>query len=317
MTSTAPKVRKRDTGERGNRGEFGTVVRADADVAVPEDSPSREVALPEGLDRVRQLHDVFDLKATRLSDGALRVSGKSRVITDSFEEAGIDPDLLCRQINLNHPDADAHIEDVHHDIQPWDDVVYSVSITPMGNDVDAIDRAFDNHPLAGMWSLDAERGVWDAAKRETAGRRVNTAMDDLVESSRSVRESPARTRPRVAFELYRTAAEDEAREAIDGLRDLGERNGATYIAFPGDDDPETSSLLSAYPVFYDAGGQQMDWHEKPEIQNEREHLAWLDADRDEAIVAGLTPDAHEDPELDGIQRATDHAYTYRCTPKEF
>ena len=33
------KIRKRDTGEQGNRGEFGTVRRSDADVAVTPDTP--------------------------------------------------------------------------------------------------------------------------------------------------------------------------------------------------------------------------------------------------------------------------------------
>src|SRR5690625_4702512 len=38
-TSTGAKVRKRDTGEAGNRGEFGTDARTDADVTVPQSEP--------------------------------------------------------------------------------------------------------------------------------------------------------------------------------------------------------------------------------------------------------------------------------------
>src|SRR5690625_7136310 len=34
-TGATGKVRKRDTGEAGNRGEFGTVARADVDVSIP------------------------------------------------------------------------------------------------------------------------------------------------------------------------------------------------------------------------------------------------------------------------------------------
>src|SRR5699024_10802571 len=34
-TGATGKVRKRDTGESGNRGEFGTVARADVDVSIP------------------------------------------------------------------------------------------------------------------------------------------------------------------------------------------------------------------------------------------------------------------------------------------
>src|SRR5699024_11132550 len=34
-TGATGKVRKRDTGEAGNRGEFGTAARADVDVSIP------------------------------------------------------------------------------------------------------------------------------------------------------------------------------------------------------------------------------------------------------------------------------------------
>ena len=44
------KLRKRDTGERGNLGQFATAVRRDVAVQIPESpAPGREVALSPGL----------------------------------------------------------------------------------------------------------------------------------------------------------------------------------------------------------------------------------------------------------------------------
>lgn len=48
MTTT--KLRKRDTGEQGNRGQFATAVRRDVAVQVPESpEPGREVVVSPGL----------------------------------------------------------------------------------------------------------------------------------------------------------------------------------------------------------------------------------------------------------------------------
>lgn len=48
MTTT--KLRKRDTGEQGNRGQFATAVRRDVGVQVPESpAPGREVVVSPGL----------------------------------------------------------------------------------------------------------------------------------------------------------------------------------------------------------------------------------------------------------------------------
>lgn len=54
------KLRKRDTGEQGNGGQFATAVRDDAAVQVPE-TPGRDVVVALGLRRlVERLESGFD-----------------------------------------------------------------------------------------------------------------------------------------------------------------------------------------------------------------------------------------------------------------
>jgi|GEM_PF-4305739 len=312
--STAPKIRKRDTGEKGNRGEFGTVQRAEAQVTVPSSTPSENVELPDEVIDVCRFYGMTDLQATRRADGSLRIGARGRVITDEFEDAGIDPDLLCQQINLHHPDADAHVEDVGTDLLPWDDVVYSFSITSEGEDAASIDHEIFDHPLALPWDSETQHRIWQEARAKTSLRKANAALEDYVEQTRTPRQTTAQARARAAHMIYRVAAEAEAREAIDGLRDLGARHGAAYVSFPGSDDIDDSSLLSAHPVFWGPDGEVMEWHEAPEIENGDEYAAWMFADRDEVIVSGLAPNIREDPELDAMSNRTDHAFMYRCTP---
>jgi len=313
--NTAAKVRKRDTGEQGNRGEFTAVQASDAQVEVSETAPTEAVELPDNVLKVCHFYGLSKLQATRHGDGTVRIDARGRVITDDFEKTGIDPDVLCQQINRHHPDADAHVEDIGHDLQPWDDVVYNVSVTSESEDAASIDQAISDHPLVDPWDDTAEQGIWEGAKTETAIRQAKIAVDAYAERTRAPRQTAAQARARAAYMIYREAAQAETQEAIDGLRDLGARRGAAYVSFPPDDDIENSALLSGHPVFWDTDGEAMDWSEDPSVQNGDEHAAWMFSDRDEAIVTDLAPNVREDRDLDAMSDRTDHAFTYRCTEK--
>lgn len=313
--NTAAKVRKRDTGEQGNRGEFAAVQRSDAQVEVSEAAPTEAVDLPDDVVKGCHFYGLFDLQATRQADGTIRVDARSRVITDEFEDAGIDPDVLCQQINQHFADAEARIEDIGNDIQPWDDVVYNVSVTSESEDAASIDHAIFDHPLTFPWDDDAEQRIWEGAKTETAILQAKTAVSEYAERTRAPRQTAAQARARAAYMIYRDAAQTETQEAIHGLRALGTRRGAAYVSFPPDDDIDDSALLSAHPVFWDEDGEAMDWSEDPSVQNGDEHAAWMLADLDEAIVSDLAPNVREDRDLDAMADRTDHTFTYRCTEK--
>src|SRR5699024_7592145 len=147
----AARGRKRDTGEPGNRGGMAAGQRSDALIEVSEAARPQTTRIPERIVNACNLYGMLGRHASRPADGTIRVHCRSRVITDEFEDAEIDPDVLCQQINQHLPDADAHIEDVGQDFQPWDDVVYNVSVTTESEDPGSIDRALFDHPLAFPW----------------------------------------------------------------------------------------------------------------------------------------------------------------------
>src|SRR5699024_12096233 len=122
------------------------------------EAPPETIELPDSVVKTCSFYDVSDLRATRQADGTVRIDARSRVITDDFEEAGIDPDVLCQQINRHYPDADAHVEDIGHDLQPWDDVVYSLSVTSEGEDDASMDQATCDQPLGGPGAATAGAG---------------------------------------------------------------------------------------------------------------------------------------------------------------
>src|SRR5690625_6937891 len=83
-TGATGKVRKRDTGEAGNRGEFGTVARADVDVSIP---------LAEGSTGARVGGNVEIDPSARIAESAVIGDDRSEEHTSELQSRG---HLVCR-----------------------------------------------------------------------------------------------------------------------------------------------------------------------------------------------------------------------------
>src|SRR5690625_7947213 len=89
-TGATGKVRKRDTGEAGNRGEFGTVARADVDVSIP---------LAEGSTGARVGGNVEIDPSARIAESAVigdDVTVGADVTIGRSEERRVGKECRCR-----------------------------------------------------------------------------------------------------------------------------------------------------------------------------------------------------------------------------
>lgn len=334
--STAAKIRKRDTGEKGNRGEFATVTRSEAEVNVahqagPPADPMAGRASLEGVaykDQPKAIATVTTYHDGGGSQGEDTTGRQTVDVTDWLydhpeEVSRLEKDYELPLAGLDGADLDNFRDEASGDGAVEDDAL-DIPRGDGGTDLELSGayaeyvqecRAQGVVPFSDHAGHEERQQERYCRKLRESRRTAIDAVDDYAEQTRTPRQTTAQARARAAHMVYRDAAEAEAREAIDKLRELGARNGATYVSFPPDDDIDDSSLLSAHPVFWDADGNAMEWNEEPEIENGQEYAAWQFSDRDEVIVSDLAPSLREDPDLDAMSDRIDHAFIYRCTPK--
>src|SRR5699024_8469832 len=144
--------------------EFAAVQRSDARIEVSEASPPKTIEIPDKVVNVCNFYSMLDLQAVRHADGTIRVDSRSRLITNEFEDAEIDPDVLCQQINQHLPDAGAHIDDVGQYPPRWDAVVCCVAVSYVSGDPGCMDRIYLIYPFmepCDSWTL---YSIWDGGR---------------------------------------------------------------------------------------------------------------------------------------------------------
>lgn len=109
----APKLRKKNTGERGNGGQFGSITRADADISIPSADDPEIRYLTVGWYN-EKLSDHFDASALMTR---AEVEANAELLDEHavFERIRQDAERLCRRRGaMEH--VDDVIGDTAHDI---------------------------------------------------------------------------------------------------------------------------------------------------------------------------------------------------------